>query len=64
MKRFEFTIDAHDEFEIDNESMDNIKSYLCWCFKVDNVKTNIWDLPDWVTEWFSQHHGTDQEVPF
>ena len=60
MKRFEFTIDVPDGFGIDGESLDNIKSYLRYCFKVDDVDVNSWDLPDWIVEL----HNPDPEIPF
>ena len=62
MKRFEFTIDVSDEFGIDNESIDNIKSYLCYCFKVDNVNMNICGLPDWLIN--LEYNSIDPEIPF
>ncbi len=59
-KRFEFSIYVPDGFEIDDESMDNIKSYLCYCFKVGKIEVNSWGLPDWLVEL----HSTDPEIPF
>lgn len=64
MKRFELVIDTPDEFEIDNESMDNIKSYLCYCFKVDNIDVSSCGLSDWITGWFPRPNGIDPEIPF
>ena len=64
MKRFEFVIDVPAEFEINDESMDNIKSYLCYCFKVDNVDVGRYDVPDWIYEWQEQRDNTDLEIPF
>ena len=60
MKRFEFVIYVPDGFEIDDESIDNIKSYLCYCFKVDHVDAGSYGLPDWLVELQTQ----DLEIPF
>lgn len=64
MKRVEITIGVPDGFEIDSESIDNIKSYLCYCFKVDHVNVDSWNLPDWTCSWSEQHNGIDPEIPF
>ena len=64
MKRFEISISTPDKFELDDESIDNIKRYLCWCFKVGDIHIDAWSLPDWTTRWALQEAGIDPEIPF